>query len=105
MEQTQQEGQVRQAGADAIAARAVALGAESEVIITKCVWDFGQDYRLAHAHRLDLFTDTGSVRLYFPDAELTGADNVARARRTEERLRSAVAQLVARPPAQTYSFR
>lgn len=105
MDQTNRHRIDRQAGADAIAARAVALGSEHGIAVVKCTWDLGQDVALQHAHRLDLCTDTRTVRLYFPDIELTTTGNEARCKRTEERLRSAVAQLQALPPAPTYSFR
>ena len=93
----------RQAGAEAISARAIAIGSEIGAIIVKCDWDLGSDSRLQHAHRLDLFTDAKSVRLYFPDVELTTTGNAARTKRTEERLRSAIAQLLSLSRAPTYS--
>lgn len=93
----------RQAGADAISAKAIAIGMEHGVVISKCVWDLGQDYTLQHAHRLDLFTETKTVRLYFPDVELTTTGNEGRAKRTENRLQSAIVQLLSLTPSPTYS--
>jgi len=93
----------RQAGAEAISATAIAIGNEIGAVIVNCIWDLGTDSRLMHAHRLDLFTDTKSVRLFFADVELTTTGNVARAKRIEERLRTAMAQLLSLPRAPTYS--
>ncbi|HEY8606740.1 MAG TPA: hypothetical protein VIM12_06480 [Noviherbaspirillum sp.] len=105
MDQSQQHRRERQAGADAIAARAVEIGRECGVDIARCTWDLGQDFGLQHAHRLDLFAETKTARLYFSDIELTTPGNDMRAKRIEERLRSAVAQLLAQPPAPTYAFK
>lgn len=93
----------RLAGAEAISARAREIGAENGVIISECVWDIGQAVELQHAHRLDLFTTTKSVRLYFPDLELSTVGNEVRKKRTEDRLRGAIAQLMPRSPAPTYA--
>jgi hypothetical protein len=95
----------RQAGADALSAKAIAIGQEKGLSIVKCEWDLGQDFGLQHAHRLDLFTETKTVRVYFPDLELSTTGIESRLKRSEERLRSAVAQLLSVPPAPTYSFR
>ncbi len=95
----------RLAGADAISARAIAIGVELGVPITECVWDIGQDLTHEHAHRLDLMTATKSVRLYFRDRELTASDNTSCTKRIEDRLRRAIAQLLSRPPEPTYAFR
>jgi len=95
----------RQAGADAIAAHATAMAQQKGVVIVKCVWDIGEDLTHEHAHRLDLFTDTKTVRMYFPDLELIGVNNPVRMKRIEGRLQSAIAQLVASVPSPTYSFR
>jgi hypothetical protein len=96
----------RQAGADAISAKAVAIGVEHDVQITECVWDIGQDVSHPHAHRLDLVTATKTVRLYFPDLELTAPSaNASRAKRTEDRLQRAVAQLLSQAPSATYTYR
>jgi hypothetical protein len=92
----------RLAGAEAISAKAIAIGNEDGVVISRCVWDIGEDFGHEHAHRLDLFTETKTVRLYFPDVELTTTGNIARAKRTEDRLRNAIAQLVPRSPSPTY---
>jgi hypothetical protein len=105
MDQERNERIDRLAGAEAISARALAIGMESGVVISKCVWDIGEDFGLQHAHRLDLFTDMKTVRLYFPDLELTTSGNEARTKRTEDRLRSAIAQLSSGPPSPTYAYR
>ncbi|MGH8809779.1 MAG: hypothetical protein ACREX0_18045 [Noviherbaspirillum sp.] len=95
----------RLAGAEAISAKARAIGMENGVLISDCVWDIGEDFTHQHAHRLDLFTATNTVRLYFPDLELTTSGNDARKKRTEDRLSSAIAQLAPRSPAPTYAYR
>lgn len=95
----------RLAGADAISKKAVAIGAESGVTITDCVWDIGEDLGHEYAHRLDLFAETKTVRLYFSELELTTSGNEARKKRAEERLRNAIAQLSPRPHSPTYAFR
>lgn len=95
----------RLAGADAISAKAVAIGAELGVLITECVWDIGQDLTHEHAHRLDLLTAAKSVRLYFRDRELTASGNTSCTKRIEDRLRRAIVQLLSRPPEPTYAFR
>jgi len=95
----------RQVGAEAISARAIAIGRENGVVISKCVWDLGKDFKLQHAHQLDLSTEAKTVRLYFPDVELTTVDNEARTKRVEQRLHSAVAQLLSRPASATYTYR
>lgn len=94
----------RLAGADAISAKAIAIGMEHDVVISECVWDIGEDFRLEHAHRLDLITATKKVRLYFPDLELTTSGNESRKKKTEDRLHRAVAQLVSRSPSPTYTY-
>jgi hypothetical protein len=94
----------RSAGADAISAMAVAIGLEHGVAISECVWDIGDDVAHEHAHRLDLITATKTVRLYFPDLELTTSGNEYRRKRTEDRLRRAVAQLVSHSPVPTYTY-
>jgi hypothetical protein len=94
----------RLAGAEAISARAIEIGRENGVAISKCIWDLGQDFTLLHAHRLDLFTETKNVRLYFPDVELTTTGNDSRKKRTEDRLHSAIAQLLLLPPSPTYTY-
>ena len=93
----------RLAGAEAISARAREIGMENELVISECVWDIGEACGLQHAHRLDLSTTEKSVRLYFPDLELTTAGNDARKKRTEDRLHNAIAQLVPRSPKPTYA--
>jgi hypothetical protein len=94
----------RLAGAEAISAKAIAIGMEHDVVIAECVWDIGEDLGHAHAHRLDLITATKTVRLYFPDLELTTSANASRAKRTEDRLQSAIAQMLSRPPLPTYTY-
>lgn len=79
------------------------IGMENGVTISECVWDIGQDFGHEHAHRLDLSTATKTVRLYFPDLELTTSGNNARKKRTEDRLRKAVAQLLPLSPSPTYA--
>jgi hypothetical protein len=93
----------RLAGAEAISAKAVAIGVEYDVAISECIWDIGEDLGHEHAHRLDLIAETKKVRLYFRDLDLTIRGNESRSKRTEDRLRRAVAQLVSRPPLATYS--
>jgi len=95
----------RLAGAEAISAKAIAIGAELGVLITECVWDIGQDLTHEHAHRLDLVTATKNVRLYFRSRELAGSDNASCLKRVEDGLRRAIAQLLSRPPEPTYAFR
>jgi hypothetical protein len=93
----------RSAGAEAISARAKEIGKEMGVIISECIWDLGKDFKLQHAHRLDLSTATKTVRLYFPDLELTTSGNDARKERTEDRLQRAIAQLLPNSPSSTYA--
>jgi len=95
----------RLAGADAISAKAVAIGTERGVVVSGCVWDIGADFGHEYAHRLDLSTTTNTVRLYFSDLDLTASDNESRKERVEDRLHRAIAQLVARPPSPTYAYR
>jgi hypothetical protein len=99
------EKSARMAGADAISAKAIAIGAEQQVLIAECVWDFGTDLTHEHAHRLDLVTASRTVRLYFRERELNMVDNESCDRRIDDRLRRAIAQLQSHPPAQTYTFR
>ena len=94
----------RLAGAEAISAKAIAIALDNDVLISECVWDIGEDLGHPHAHRLDLATATKTVRLYFPDLELTTSGHEARTKRTEERLRRAVAQLFSLPPVPTYTY-
>jgi hypothetical protein len=94
----------RQAGADAISAWAVEIALAHGVVLVKCEWDLGEDFSHQHAHRLDLFTDSKSVRLYFPDLELMQPQHEARKHKTHDRLVSAIAQLKTVPPSPTYSF-
>lgn len=91
------------AGADMISTSAREIGAKSDVILSECVWQIGEDFTHEYAHRLDLCTATKSVRLYFSDLELTAFLIANRKSRIEERLRSAIAQLVPRIPSPTYA--
>ena len=93
----------RLAGAEAISARAREIGLENGVIISGCVWDIGQSGELQHAHRLDISTETKTVRIYFPDQELSTSGNQVRKKRTDDRLRDAIAQLLPRTPVPTYA--
>ncbi|RJG05970.1 hypothetical protein D3870_08005 [Noviherbaspirillum cavernae] len=95
----------RKTGADAISESARAIAMEHGILLSECVWDLGQDFRLEHAHRLDLVTATKSVRLYFPDLELTTSGNEHREKRTRDRLHRAISQLISRPPTATYTYR
>ncbi|SRR5450830_546814 len=95
----------RSVGAAAIATEASALAAGQEVLIVECVWDIGTDLTHEHAHRLDLVTADKSVRVYFPELELTTTGHAYRAKRITERLQRAIAQLHQSAPAPTYSFR
>lgn len=95
----------RMAGAEALSAKARAIGLQQGVTIDECVWQIGEDLEHEHAHRLDLIAADKTVRLYFRDLDLTGSDNAARAKRSEERLHNAIAQLLPRCPAATYTYR
>jgi hypothetical protein len=94
----------RLAGAEAISAKAKAIGIEHGVSIIECVWDIGDDFGHEHAHRLELITATKTVRVYFPDLELTTSGNESRQKKTEDRLHRAVAQLVSHTPLPTYAY-
>lgn len=95
---------VRLSGADAISSIANAIANERGITLTKCEWDIGDDLSHEHAHRMDIFTDAKTVRLYFPDLALTAPDQPARRKRIEDKLNSAIAQLASRSPVATYSF-
>jgi len=95
----------RLVGAEILSAKAKAIGNELGAAILDCVWNIGDDLEHEHAHRLELITATKTVRLYFPDLELTTSDKPSRTMRSENRLRQAVSQLVARAPSPTYAFR
>lgn len=94
----------RMAGAEILSAKARAIGLEQGVLIGECTWQIGDDLDHQHAHRLDLLAADKTVRLYFPDLELTTSGNASRARRSEDRLRDAIAQLLPRSPAATYTY-
>jgi hypothetical protein len=94
----------RLAGAEAISAKAKAIATQHGVSITECVWDIGDDLGHEHAHRLELITAAKSVRVYFPDLELTTSGNESRKKKTEDRLHRAIAQLVSHVPLPTYAY-
>ncbi|HEV2610949.1 MAG TPA: hypothetical protein VGU61_11835 [Noviherbaspirillum sp.] len=94
----------RLSGADAISSIAAAIAQAKGITLARCEWDIGEDLTHEHAHRMDIFTDTKTVRLYFPDLALTAPDQPARRKRIEDKLSSAIAQLALRPPVATYSF-
>jgi hypothetical protein len=93
----------RMAGANMIAASAKEIGINNDVVLSECTWQMGEDVSHEYAHRLDLGTPTKSVRLYFSDIELTALLIANRKTRIEERLRSAIAQLIPRLPSRTYA--
>jgi hypothetical protein len=95
----------RQEGAEAIAAKAVAIGMKLQVVVSECIWDIGADFGHEYAHRLDLGTLTNKVRIYFSDLDLRTAEHDPRKDRVEDRLHRAIAQLIARVPSQTYTYR
>jgi len=105
MNESQEMQTIRLAGANAISSSAIAFGVESGIAIEKCNWDIGEDLSHQHAHRLDLFTASKTVRLYFPDIELTRSEDIIRKKRIDTRLKSAIAQLIPYVPASTYTFR
>jgi len=94
----------RMAGAEILSEKARAIALKQGVVIDECAWQIGDDLDHEHAHRLDLHTADKTVRLYFPDLELTTSGNAARAGRSENRLRDAIAQLLPRSPAATYTY-
>lgn len=104
MNQENNSGVERLAGAEAISAKAVTIASEHGVAISECIWDIGEDVSHPHAHRLDLVTAAKTVRLYFPDLELTASVSESRAKRTEDRLQRAIAQLLPSPPSATYTY-
>lgn len=95
----------RSTGTAAVAAQATALAAAAGVQLTDIIWDIGSDLDHEHAHRLDLVTAHKSVRLYFTEPELSTSGHVTRSKRVTERLQRAIAQLLQRTPAATYTFR
>src|SRR3569623_2558545 len=95
----------RLVGAELLSAKAKAIGNELGAAILDCVRNIGDDLEHEHAHRLENITATKTERLYFPDLELTTSDKHSRTMRSENRLRQAVSNLVAREPAPTYAFR
>jgi len=95
----------RLAGADAIAAKAVTIGTELDVIVSECVWDIGADFGHEYAHRLDVGTVSHKVRLYFSDLDLRTSNNESRKKRVDDRLHRAIAQIIARTPSSTYTYR
>ena len=93
----------RMAGAEIISSTAKEIGMQSNLVISDCIWEIGQDIGHEYAHRLDICTATKKVRLYFSELELTALLNLNRKNRIDERLRSAIAQMLPRPPARTYA--
>lgn len=93
----------RMAGAEIISTSAKQIGIESDVALSECIWQIGEDFSHEYAHRLDIGTDSKSVRLYFSELELTAVLIANRKNRIDERLRSAIAQLVPRLPSRTYA--
>jgi len=94
----------RTAGAAAIVAQAILLASAEGVEISDVVWDIGDDLTHEHAHRLDLLAADKSVRLYFTEPELTTSGHTMRSKRVTERLQRAIAQLMLRTPAPTYTL-
>jgi hypothetical protein len=90
-------------GADIISSSAREIGLQSDVVLSECVWEIGEDIGHEFAHRLDLCTAAKSVRLYFSELDLTTLLTPSRKNRINERLRSAIAQLLPRIPARTYA--
>jgi hypothetical protein len=97
-------GVARLAGAATIAEKAKKLAAEAGVELVGCTWEIGDDFADAHVHKLDIATVEKSVRIYFPDIELTDVERNSRSKRTEGRLRNAISQLLTRSPPSTYEF-
>lgn len=95
----------RNVGANAILIQANALAFAQNVQLIDCIWDIGTDLTHEHAHRLDLITREKSVRVYFRELELTTNGHTSRSKRVTERLQRAIAQLMQRTPAPTYSYR
>lgn len=94
----------RISGAEAISARIKAIGLEAGLDILRCEWDIGEDLGHTYAHRLDVFAESGTVRLYFTDLELMTSNNEARRTKTESTLQNAIAQLVSTSRSPTYTF-
>jgi hypothetical protein len=90
-------------GADIISSSAREIGMQNDLVLSECIWEIGDDIGHEYAHRLDLCTAVKSVRLYFSELELTSLLNISRKNRINERLRSAIAQLLPRTPANTYA--
>jgi hypothetical protein len=94
----------RMPGAEAISARVKTLGLEAGLDIAQCDWDIGADFAHTYAHRLDVVSESGTVRLYFTDLELMTSNNEARRTKTESALQNAIAQLACKSRSPTYSF-
>ena len=105
MDQISNVVEARQAGAEAISEMAIAIGVRKGTTIAKSSWDFGEDYAHEYAHRLELFTEEKSVRIYFSDVELTKWGSMVRQNRTASRLTSAIDQLTVRLHSPTYAFK
>lgn len=95
----------RQEAAEAISRMEKAIGMEKGIIIERCSWDLGQDFAHEYAHRLELFTEQRSVRIYLSDAELMRSGNAVRQKHTERRLADSIDQLLVHVPAPTYAFK
>jgi hypothetical protein len=94
----------RMPGAEAISARIKTIGREAGLDVERCEWDIGEDFGHTYAHRLDVFAQSGTVRLYFTDLELMTSNNEARRRKTETTLQNAISQLASASRAPTYNF-
>ena len=105
MDQISSVVEARQAGADAISELAIAIAAKKGTTISKPSWDFGDDCAHEYAHRLELFTEEKSVRIYFSDVELTKWESMVRQNRTASKLTSAIDQLTVRLHSPTYAFK
>jgi hypothetical protein len=94
----------RMPGAEVISARIKIIGREAGLKIERCDWDIGEDFGHTYAHRLDVFAESGTVRLYFTDLELMTSNNEARRKKTETALQNAIAKLASASRAPTYNF-
>ena len=95
---------LRAPGAEAISSRVKEIGRAAGLTIAQCDWDIGDDFGHTHAHRLDVVTESATVRLYFTDLELMTSNNEARRIKTEAALQGAIAQLTSASRAPTYNF-
>ena len=90
-------------GAEIISSSAKEIGMQNALVLSDCIWEIGDDIGHEYAHRLDLCTAAKSVRLYFSELDLTSLLNLSRKNRINDRLRSAIAQLLPRTPSSTYA--